>query len=169
MDRYKELHGHLASMAERSKQTTLYQGIVTRVGDLDCEVEIDGLVIPDVRLRASMTADETQLIIRPAVGAAVIVGSLTGDLDQLVVLSVDRAEEVIINGGKLGGLIKVEELTSRFNALERDVNQLKQVFYAWTPIPSDGGASLKGAVSSWAGRQLTLTKRGDYEDEKVKH
>ena len=169
MDRYKELQGHLARMAERSKQTTIYQGIVTRVGDLDCEVEIDGLVIPDVRLRASMTADETQLIIRPAVGAAVIVGSLTGDLDQLAILSVDKAEEVIINGGRLGGLIKVEELTTRLNTIERDVNQLKQVFSAWTPIPGDGGASLKGGVSSWAGRQLALTKRGDYEDEKVKH
>ena len=169
MDRYKELQGHLARMAERSKQTTLYQGIVTRVGDLDCEVEIDGLVIPDVRLRASLTADEAQLIIRPAVGAAVIVGSLTGDLDQLVVLSVDRAEEVIINGGKLGGLIKVEELTSRFNALERDVNQLKQALSSWMPIPNDGGKALKGLVTSWASRQLTLTKRADYEDQKVKH
>ena len=168
MDPYREL-GEALSRIAGGRSTTLYQGVVTHVSDLTCEVSIDGLSVPDVRLRASTQVDGAQLLLRPAVGSVVIVGTLTGDLDHLVVLSMDQAEEVVINGGELGGLIKVEELTSRFNALERDVNQLKQILSAWTPIPNDGGASLKGAVSSWAGRQLTLTKRGDYEDEKVKH
>lgn len=168
MDPYREL-GETLSRIAGGRSTTLYQGVVTHVSDLTCEVSIDGLSVPDVRLRASTQVDGAQLLLRPAVGSVVIVGTLTGDLDHLVVLSMDQAKEVVINGGELGGLIKVEELTSRFNALERDVNQLKQILSAWTPIPNDGGASLKGAVSSWAGRQLTLTKRGDYEDEKVKH
>lgn len=168
MDPYREL-GETLSRIAGGRSTTLYQGVVTHVSDLTCEVSIDGLSVPDVRLRASTQVDGAQLLLRPAVGSVVIVGTLTGDLDHLVVLSMDQAEEVVINGGELGGLIKVEELTSRFNALEHDVNQLKQILSAWTPIPNDGGASLKGAVSSWAGRQLALTKRGDYEDEKVKH
>ena len=168
MDPYRELRETLSRIAG-GRSTTLYQGVVTHVSDLTCEVSIDGLSVPDVRLRASTQVDGAQLLLRPAVGSVVIVGTLTGDLDHLVVLSMDQAKEVVINGGELGGLIKVEELTSRFNALEHDVNQLKQILSAWTPIPNDGGASLKGAVSSWAGRQLTLTKRGDYEDEKVKH
>nr|DAQ28951.1 MAG TPA: hypothetical protein [Caudoviricetes sp.] len=169
MDKYKELHEHLSRLAVGARQTLLYQGEVTEVGDLTCTVEVDGLSLPDVRLRASTEVDGAELLLRPAVGSVAIIGSLTGDLDQLVLLQMDRAEEVIINGGKLGGLIKIKELTDRLNTIERDVNSLKQVLSAWTPIPTDGGASLKGAVASWVGKPLILTKRGDYEDDKVKH
>lgn len=149
--------------------TNLYQGVVTALSDITCEVSIDGLSIPDVRLRASTEVDGAQIIVRPAVGSVVIVGSLTGDLDHLVVLSMDQAEEVVINGGKLGGLIKVQELTKKINTLEREINDIKQVLSNWTPVPNDGGASLKASVASWAGKQLVLTRREDYEDNKVKH
>ena len=106
---------------------------------------------------------------RPAVGSVVIVGSLTGDLDHLVVLSMDRTEEVIINGGKLGGLIKVQEITQKLNALESEVNNLKQLLASWVPVKGDGGAVLRGLLGSWAGKRLTLSRREDYEDTKVKH
>jgi len=149
--------------------TNLYQGVVTALSDITCDVSIDGLSIPDVRLRASTEVDGAQIIVRPAVGSVVIVGSLTGDLDHLVVLSMDRAEEVIINGGKLGGLIKVQELTQQLNALESEVNDLKQLFASWVPVKGDGGAVLRGLLGSWAGKRLTPSRREDYEDTKVKH
>lgn len=78
------------------------------------------------------------------------------------------ADGIVLNGGSLGGLVKVKELTDRLNAIENDINSLKSVFTGWTPAPQDGGAALKGSVSSWAGQRLTLTKQGDYENEKVK-
>ena len=120
-------------------------------------------------LRASTEVDGAQILLRPAVGSVVIVGSLTGDLDHLVVLSMDRAEEVIINGGSLGGIVKVKELTGKLNTLEREINDIKQLLSSWTPVPKDGGASLKAAVASWAGKPITLTRREDYEDTKVTH
>ncbi len=168
MDPYRELREHLANIGG-GKATNLYQGVVTALSDITCEVSIDGLSIPDVRLRASTEVDGAQIIVRPAVGSVVIVGSLTGDLDHLVVLSMDRAEEVIINGGKLGGLIKVQELTQKLNALESEVNNLKQLFASWVPVKGDGGAVLCGLLGSWAGKRLTLSRREDYEDTKVKH
>lgn len=79
-----------------------------------------------------------------------------------------RKDLVELNGGGLGGLVKVEDLTGRLNTIEKDINALKKVFSGWKPIPQDGGAALQGAVSSWAGQTLTLTQRGDYENEKVK-
>lgn len=124
MDPYRELLERI-SRAKEESAPLLYQGVVTQVSDLTCEVEIDGLSVPDVRLRASTEVDGAQLLLRPAVGSAVIVGSLSGDLDQLVLLSMDRAEEVIINGGKLGGLVKIAELTDKINLLERELNDLK--------------------------------------------
>lgn len=168
MDPYRELRERLANIGG-GKATNLYQGVVTALSDITCEVSIDGLSIPDVRLRASTEVDGAQIIVRPAVGSVVIVGSLTGDLDHLVVLSMDRAEEVIINGGKLGGLIKVQELTQKLNALESEVNNLKQLFASWVPVKGDGGAVLRGLLGSWAGKRLTPSKREDYEDTKVTH
>ncbi len=73
------------------------------------------------------------------------------------------------NGGKLGGLINVEDLTTRLNEIEKDINNLKTVFNSWMPVPQDGGLTLYNIVLPWAGKQLTLSQRGDYEDEKVKH
>lgn len=75
---------------------------------------------------------------------------------------------VVLNGGSLGGLVKVEELTDRLNTIEKDINSLKQAFSGWTPTPQDGGAGLKAAARNWAKQTLRLTKRGDYENEKVK-
>ena len=168
MDPYRELRERLAKIGG-GRVTNLYQGVVTALSDITCEVSIDGLSIPDVRLRASTEVDGAQIIVRPAVGSVVIVGSLTGDLDHLVVLSMDRAEEVIINGGKLGGLIKVQEITQKLNALESEVNNLKQLLESWVPVKGDGGAVLRGLLGSWAGKRLTLSRREDYEDTKVKH
>ena len=168
MDPHRELRELLAKIGG-GKATNLYQGVVTALSDITCEVSIDGLSIPDVRLRASTEVDGAQIIVRPAVGSVVIVGSLTGDLDHLVVLSMDRAEEVIINGGKLGGLIKVQEITQKLNALESEVNNLKQLLASWVPVKGDGGAVLRGLLGSWAGKRLTLSRREDYEDTKVKH
>lgn len=143
MDPYRELRELLANIGG-GKATNLYQGVVTDLSDVTCEVSIDGLSIPDVRLRASTEVDGAQIIMRPAVGSVVIVGSLTGDLDHLVVLSMDRAEEVIINGGSLGGIVKVQELTQKLNALESEVNNLKQLFASWVPVKGDGERSFAG-------------------------
>lgn len=77
-------------------------------------------------------------------------------------------EDIIFNGGSLGGLVKIEDLTKRLNLIENDINKLKTAMSGWTPAPQDGGAALKSAAASWAGAQLTTTKRGDYENTKIK-
>ena len=93
---------------------------------------------------------------------------------QVVIKDTDTAsivameDGITMNGGKLGGMVKVEDITTRLNLIEKDINKLKQAFTGWTPVPQDGGAALKGGVAGWAGRQLTESKRGDYENEKVK-
>lgn len=95
-------------------------------------------------------------------------GGISLNVKDSITLDIDDSAAAF-NGGKLGGLINVADLTSHLNTIEKDINNLKTVFSSWLPAPQDGGAALKGAVSSWAGQQLTLSKRGDYEDDKVKH
>lgn len=154
MDNYKELAG-LVKAAAGKAQLTLMQGIVRKVSGLTCEVEIGGITVPDVRLRASEAATDAQMLITPRVGTAVIVGSLSGDLTQLVILAIDHAESITINGGKLGGLVNVEQLTQK-------INELVQAFNSHTHQGTHGptGPPLKTA------QQLN---RNDYEDTKIKH
>ena len=154
MDNYKEL-AQLVRSAAGKAQLTLMQGIVRKTDGLTCEVEIGGIAVPDVRLRASEAADGGQMLVTPKTGSAVIVGSLSGDLTQLVVLAIDHAESITLNGGKLGGLINIEQLTQK-------INELVQAFNAHTHQGTHGptGPPLKTA------QQL---KRGDYEDTMITH
>lgn len=78
-------------------------------------------------------------------------------------------EGITLNGGGFGGTVKVEPLTERINAIENDINELKNIFSAWVAVPQDGGAALSALTANWAGNLLTPTQRGDYENEKVKH
>ena len=154
MDNYKEL-AQLVRNAAGKAQLSLMQGIVRKTSGLTCEVEIGGIAVPDVRLRASEAGIGGQLLATPKVGTAVIVGSLSGDLTQLVVLAVDQAESITMNGGKLGGLINIEPLTQKINELVQAFNtHTHQGFHGPT------GPPLKPA------QQLN---KSDYEDTTIKH
>lgn len=175
----RSLAGHSSSVLKVCEVTSLDRGART----IDCQPLDETAPI----LGASLQADSggTQgMTLYPKVGSLVIVGLVEGtplgavlladELDELEVQIGDQQvqvtrEGITINGGKLGGLIKIAELTSKINTLERDLNALKQVLTSWTPVPQDGGASLKASAASWAGQQLQLTQRGDYEDTKIKH
>ena len=154
MDNYKEL-AQLVQAAAGKASLTLMQGIVKKVDGVLCDVELDNITVPDVRLRASEAAESGQLLITPVIGSAVIVGSLSGDLTQLVVLAVDRAESITINGGKLGGLINIEPLTQKINDLIQAINSHT---HQGTHGPT--GPPLQPA------KQFN---RGDYEDSNIKH
>lgn len=91
--------------------------------------------------------------------ARVEIGMMSAELSR---------EGIVLNGGHYGGLVKVEALTGRLNAIERDINELKRAMGGWTPAPQDGGAALKGAIATWVGAELRETERGDYENEQVK-
>nr|DAE14591.1 MAG TPA: baseplate protein [virus sp. ct87y24] len=150
---------------------------------IDCQPLDESAPILGATLQADGEGKEG-ITLYPKKGALVIVALvdgtplgaviLTDEIDELDVkigdMSVQITKEgILLNEGKLGGLIKVEELTTKINTLEREVNDLKQVLSTWTPVPQDGGSSLKASISSWAGKQIQLSKRGDYEDTKVKH
>lgn len=154
MDRYRELAERLRT-ATGGTQTLLTQGIVTKVDGTLCEVKVGGITVPGVRLRASETADDGEMLIVPKVGTAVTLGSLTGDLSQLVVLHVDHVEGITVNGGKQGGLVNVAELTARLNAL---VDAFNEHTHQGTHGPT--GAPLKGAETF---------DRKDYEDTTIRH
>lgn len=87
---------------------------------------------------------------------------LVGDSSVLV-----ESDKITFNGGENKGMVLVEKLIDRLNDIENDINDLKTAFSGWTPAPQDGGAALKGAVSSWSGSRLTPSQVSDIENEKI--
>lgn len=155
MDQYKELATLIKQASSGGSRVTILQGIVKEVSGITCTVEIGSLTVSDVRLRASEKPEETQILITPAIGSAVILASLSGDMTNLVVVAVDVAESITINGGKLGGLINIEALTAK-------LNELVQVFNSHTHTAPNGPTTPPTTTAN----QL---QRKDYEDEKIKH
>ena len=141
MDGYRELRERLRGL--QTGDTAIWQGIVEAIDGLTCSVKVGALTVV------------------PKVGTAVTLGSLSGDLSELVVIAVDHAERieasgtVTINGGELGGLVNIEALTGKLNELVKTFN----------------GHTHQG-VHGPTGKPLTEAKefsRVDYEDEFVKH
>jgi len=154
MNEYSKLKEYLEKIGG-GKDITIYQGIVNSVDGCLCEVQVGGIAIPDVRLRASEMDDDGQMLVTPKVGTAVIFGSLNGDLSQLVILQVDHIETIVINGGKLGGLINIEQLTDKINELVNTFNN-----HTHTGVHGPTGTP-NGTANNF--------DKGDYEDETIKH
>ncbi len=149
-----------------------------------CTVKIDEQDLPDVRLTPTTTERNETLLLTPAIDSFVLVGSLSGDLNNLCVLASDTLasakltigdisvfvdkEGIILNGGELGGLVKIASLLNKLNAIEKDLNTIKKVFKTWSPSANDGGAALKLAASAWAGNLIDISEKSDLENEKIK-
>lgn len=161
MDDYRQLQEHLRNVAGGRKTISIYQGIVKSVDGNLCEVTVGNINIPGVRLKASELDDDGLMLITPKVGSAVTIGSLSGDLTELVVLQVDHIETIVINGGKLGGLINIGQLTDKINELVESFNS--HTHQVTVSHPGGTFTTVKPMESA-----KTFDK-GDYEDAKIKH
>lgn len=161
MDDYRQLQEHLRNVAGGRKSISIYQGIVKSVDGNLCEVTVGNINIPGVRLKASELDDDGLMLITPKVGSAVTIGSLSGDLTELVVLQVDHIETIVINGGKLGGLINIGQLTDKINEFVESFNS--HTHQVTVSHPGGTFTTVKPMESA-----KTFDK-GDYEDVKIKH
>ena len=152
MDEYRQLQEHLRGLAGGGKSIAIYQGIVKSVDGNLCEVTVGGITIPGVRLKASEIKDDGLMLVTPKVGSAVTIGSLSGDLTELVVLQVDHIETIVINGEQLTK--KINELVEAFNNHTHQVTVSHPGGTFTTVKPTDSAKSFN---------------KDDYEDEKIKH
>lgn len=159
MNEYSKLKEYLSGFG--GKGIAITQGIVKSVTGNLCDVEIGNIVIPDVRIRASELDDAGEMLVTPKIGSSVILGSLSGDLSQLVVLRVDHIESIIINGGKLGGLVNIEQLTDKINELVNTFNT-----HTHNVTVSHPGGTFTTVTP---GSSASSFNKDDYEDENIKH
>jgi len=134
-----------------------------------CEIYIDrdGVTLHDVLL--SPDNADMGILLLPKEGSNVVVSSMFDDDTQNYVTMTGEVDEVIIRGGRYGGLIRIEDLVDKVNILEHSLNALKNAFITWQPVPNDGGAALKVTSGSWASNTIAITKKSDLENTKVKH
>ena len=77
--------------------------VVKTQGD-ECTVDLDGLQVEGVRLRAVADGSDTGLLLTPKTGSYVIVADLSGgDLRQLEVITYSEVESIEIHRGDKGG------------------------------------------------------------------
>lgn len=171
MDIYSDIKNKLQKICQPKGLRLYFAEIVSIQDDTTCTVKLeDDLQLSDVRLRSVVNSEKSGIVITPAVGSVVLVADLSGGkLSSMAVIMYSEIDKIEINGGKNGGLINIEDLVSHINTIEDDINNLKTAMSGWTPTPKDGGAALKGAVTSWAGQSITKTKKSDIEDDKIKH
>lgn len=178
MDRSTEIRNAIKNIAGGGGSVYVMGEVVSVESEI-CTVKIAGrLTVSDVRLNASADGNENNILAKPVKGSMVLMADLSGgELRDLVIialseidtLTVKFAGDVVVNEGKNDGLVKVIELTQKLNAIEKDINNIKQVFKSWSPVVYDGGAALKAAATSWAGQALQETKQDDIEDKRIKH
>jgi hypothetical protein len=74
-----------------------------------------------------------------------------------------------LNGSNYGGIVKVVDLVSKINTIERDINSLKTAFTTWVVAHNDGGAALKAAAATWYAAQLAITTESELENTTLSH
>ena len=169
MDNLSSIRNSIRNMVGGTNGLSLFTAKVLSTDGETCCVDADGLVLSDVQLRAVVNGEESGILITPKTGSYVTVADLSGDLTRIVVVGFSEVESIKINGGQLGGLVKIEKLVDRLNYIENKIGDLMDVFNNWEPTPQDGGAALKLMAATWYPGPIRMSKRSDLEDTAVKH
>lgn len=74
---------------------------------------------------------------------------------------------LLINGEEFGGIVNAKELKKQVDKNTLILENIQNVFSSWTPVPNDGGASLKGLVTSFV--SLQRADLANIENTTIKH
>lgn len=170
-------------LAERFNQSLSHAVTVRKVDDDYAEVEeFDG----DAPIRVPLmclNAGTAVLKVKPKQYSTAIILYTEGDVNRPVFVGFTEVEEINVvvgessvkitdgliefNGGENKGMVLAESVKDKLNKIENDINALKSAIASWTPVPSDGGASLKVATSTWYAQRLVSTQLSDIENDKI--
>jgi len=82
----------------------VYRGVVTEINNEVCSVQLyTGLIVPDVKIKATISGDLNFIKEVPAIGSDVLMISDTGSLDHLTIIKADKLSsfEFVSNGLKV--------------------------------------------------------------------
>jgi len=188
----------ILSLIKSNVPMTLIVGTVSEL-DKDQDVCIvtpdDAPAHFDVKLRSIIDEDsDSKIVVYPKEGSKVIIGLIDNDPNNTAVISISEFESIlitlqtlfklelksdgslnistdniIVNNGVNGGLVKSAIAAAQVNEIKRSINTLKGLISSWVPVPTDGGAALKALLTSWSASTLASVSENDFENEKFKH
>lgn len=177
MDKYRQI-AELMKGFQRSGNV-VFPAIVESIEGATCTVKVDDLSISDVKLKPTTEETENTVLLTPAIDSTVLVGSLSGDYNNLFILHADalsaaylKVDEtslkldkngVEINGGKNGGAVKIDAMISWMQDVYSDLQVLKTQLA--THPTAGNGAPLALTFNPTAPSPL----KSNFEDKKVKH
>ena len=172
MSKELEIKQLIRNMAAFNSGLTLFEAEVISSEDTECTIKYQGLEHKKVRLVSGFSQSLTTMVIKPAVGSAVLVADLScGKMRDLIVLMVEKTETVVFNGGELGGLVKIVELKNALDSIKSYCETLKAaVSQGLTAVGV--GASASGSTGAQTFERAMTGKSikiEEMEDDKVKH
>ena len=170
MSVYSDIRNKLQELCQ--KQTSaLILAEVKQVDDTTCTVIIDDLELSDVRLRAVVNEEESGIVVTPKVGSMVMITDLShGAMRDWAVIMYSEIDNITINGGKNNGIINIQDLTDKLNAL---VDWCKNHTHDGVITAVSGGSGLPATGTPGnTGKPITTPNdfdKSDYEDDKITH
>lgn len=188
MDKLSALEEAFKRMYQPPPVLTVVE-VVSVEGDT-CTVRAGaGLNVPGVRLRPASGSVETKMLITPRTGSLVLTGSQSGDWRECNVIAVEEPEKIeitgekinllmdissgaiTINGGELGGVVKIRELNDNLKSIADYAKAINSALpAAFSAIGA--GMAASGALGSqsystaMAGKTITVK---DMEDTNITH
>ncbi len=127
----------------------------------------------DVRLQSALNGSNG-LCIFPVVGSVVVVtflNKLTGYVSlfsEVDKITLDTENEITIDGGQNGGLVKINDLLNKINTIESKLNALQTDYSIHTHI--DPATGFTGPLTiPFIATPITPTLLIDIENDKIKH
>lgn len=177
MDKYREIAELMKGF--RLSGNVFFPAIVESIEGMTCTVKVDNLSISDVRLKATNEQSEDSILLTPAIGSSVLIGSISNDFDNLFVIRANALSEaflkigemsfkldkngISINDGKNGGMVKIDEMVKWMQRVYTDLQTLKTTLQAH-PVAGNG-APLAMVFSPGVPNPVKST----FEDKNAKH
>lgn len=132
MDPLSEIKKSIKGMLSKNGSFACFTAKVKSVNGETCEVELDGMKLTDVRLRAVVNGENSKILVTPKTDSYVLVADMSGDLSQLAVIGfsevdkieIDATDKIIFNGGNNKGLVKVEPMVKWMQKVYNDLQTL---------------------------------------------
>lgn len=177
MDKYREIAELMKGF--RLSGQTFFPATVESVEGMTCTVKVDNLSISDVRLKATNELSDDNVLLTPAIGSNVLVGSISGNFDSLFIVQADSLSEaflkvgemsfkldkngIVLNDGNNNGLVKIGEMVGWMQKVYSDLQSIKMLLS--TSLTKAQGAPMAIIFNP----STPNPKIGDFENDKVTH
>lgn len=183
-DIYSEIKSKIRAMQGKNGPVAFIAKVESTDGDA-CTCSIGELKLTDVRLRAVVNGEESQLLVTPKKGSYVTLLDLSGgDMRQMEAIAFSEIEKIEIktsgdiaidcdgtitlNGGDNNGLVKIKELTQKLNELVQKFNTHTHSIPALNVSLAPSPSTATGTTAVPNGTASTFDQNY-YENTKIRH